>query len=152
MAKRTTSLYEAGKRSGAWVKTRVRKGQELVAGGYKPGSNGFEYLLIGYYEGRRLNFIAKLKNGFTPATRQKVAARFPKLKTSSCPFKNLPEPKNARRGEAVTAEVMKGLLWLRPELVVQVDFVDWTEANHLRHAKFVALRDDKDPREVVKES
>ena len=151
VAKRTNSLYEAGKRSGAWVKVRVNKGQELVVGGYKPGSNGFEYLLIGFYEGRKLQFIAKLKNGFTPATRNEVAARFPKLKTSTCPFDNLPEPKNARRGEAITAEVVKGLQWLRPELVVQVDFVDWTEANHLRHAKFVALRDDKDPAEVVKE-
>ena len=66
-------------------------------------------------------------------------------------FANLPEPKNARRGEAITAEVMKTIRWLKPELVAQVDYVDWTEADHLRHAKFVALRDDKDPREVVKE-
>lgn len=152
VAKRLGSVYEAGKRSGAWVKVRVSKGQELVIGGYKPGTGGFDYLLIGYYEGTRLLFMAKLKNGFTPKTKAEVAGHFARLASNQCPFANLPEPKNARRGEAVTAEVMKKIRWLRPELVAQVDFVDWTEANHLRHARFVALRDDKDPREVRRES
>jgi bifunctional non-homologous end joining protein LigD len=80
-----------------------------------------------------------------------VAARFKSLGSDTPPFANLPEPKNARRGEAITAEVMKKLCWLKPELVVQVEFTDWTAANHLRHARFAGLRDDKDPREVVKE-
>jgi bifunctional non-homologous end joining protein LigD len=152
IAKRVTSVYEAGRRSGAWVKVRVNKGQELVIGGYRPGAGGFDYLLIGYYEGKDLIFVAKLKNGFTPRTKQEVASHFPRLESAKTPFANLPEPKNARRGEAITADVMKKIRWLRPELVVQVDFVDWTEANHLRHARFVSLRDDKDPREVRKES
>jgi bifunctional non-homologous end joining protein LigD len=92
-----------------------------------------------------------LKNGFTPKLRRDVAARFAGLETDECPFANLPEPRNARRGEAITATVMKSLRWLRPELVAQVEFVDWTEGDHLRHAKFIALRDDKDPCSVVKE-
>jgi len=59
---------------------------------------------------------------------------------------------SARRGEAVTAEVMKKIQWLRPKLVAQIEFTDWTEGNHLRHSEFVALRNDKSAREVVKES
>jgi bifunctional non-homologous end joining protein LigD len=152
IAKRAESRYESGERSGAWVKYKTNKGQELVIGGYKPGSNGFDYLLVGYYEGKSLIFIAKIRNGFTPAWRREIAAKFGPLKTSQCPFANLPEPASARRGEAITAEVMKQIQWLRPKLVAQIEFTEWTEGNHLRHSRFVALRDDKTAREVRKES
>jgi DNA ligase D-like protein (predicted ligase) len=152
IAKRAESRYESGERSGAWVKYKTNKGQELVIGGYKPGSNGFEYLLVGYYEGKDLIFIAKIRNGFTPALRREVAQYFPRLRTSECPFANLPEPANARRGEAITAEVMRNIQWLRPKLVAQIEFTEWTKGNHLRHSRFVALRDDKKATEVVKET
>ena len=152
IAKRAESRYESGERSGAWVKYKTNQGQELVIGGYKPGSNGFEYLLVGYYEEKSLIFIAKIRNGFTPALRREIAAKFGPLKTSQCPFANLPEPASARRGEAITAEVMKQINWLRPKLVAQIEFTEWTEGNHLRHSRFVALRDDKAAREVSKES
>jgi bifunctional non-homologous end joining protein LigD len=69
-----------------------------------------------------------------------------------CPFANLPEPANARRGEAITADVMKKIQWLRPRLVAHIEFTDWTTNNHLRHSRFIALRDDKDARQVVKEA
>jgi bifunctional non-homologous end joining protein LigD len=151
IAKRVSSRYESGERSGAWLKYKTNKGQELVIGGYKPGSNGFEYLLVGYYEGKQLIFIAKIRNGFTPALRREVAQKFARLKTSRCPFANLPEPQNARRGEAITAEVMKNIMWLRPKLVAQIEFTEWTKGNHLRHSRFIALRTDKDAQEVVKE-
>ncbi len=151
IAKRADSRYESDERSGAWLKYKTNKGQELVIGGYKPGTIVFDYLLAGYYEGKDLIFIAKIKNGFTPALRRKIAENFKTLKTARCPFSNLPEPQSARRGEAVTAEVMKRIQWLRPKLVAQIDFTEWTEGNHLRHSKFIALRDDKDPRQVVKE-
>jgi bifunctional non-homologous end joining protein LigD len=68
------------------------------------------------------------------------------------PFANLPEPQNARRGEAITAEVMKRIKWLRPKLVAQIEFTEWTDGNHLRHSKFVGLRNDKKATDVVKES
>lgn len=152
IAKRRDSRYEAGQRSGEWVKFKVNRGQELVIGGYKPsGKDHFENLAIGYYDQGRLIFIAKLKNGFTPGLKDEIFARFKGLETKICPFANLPEPKNARRGEALTAEAMKKYRWLRPKLVAQVEFTDWTAANHLRHSKFVALRDDKDPRDVIHE-
>ena len=150
IAKRASSRYETGERSGAWVKYKTNKGQELVIGGYKPGPNGFDYLLVGYYEGKDLIFIAKVRNGFTPALRREVAKNFPRLKTVECPFANLPEPASARRGEAITAEVMPKIQWLRPKLVAQIEFTDWTKGN-LRHSRFVALRDDKKASEVIKE-
>lgn len=151
IAKRADSRYESGERSGSWVKYKTNKGQELVIGGYKPGPNGFDYLLVGYYEGRDLIFIAKIRNGFTPALRREVARNFGSLKTLQCPFANLPEPANARRGEAITAEVMKKVRWLRPKLVAQIEYTEWTTGNHLRHARFVALRDDKQASAVVRE-
>jgi bifunctional non-homologous end joining protein LigD len=151
IGKRAGSRYESGERSGAWVKYKTNKGQELVIGGYKPGTTGFEYLLVGYYEGKDLIFIAKIRNGFTPALRLEIAKSFPKLRTSVCPFANLPEPASARRGEAITADVMKKIKWLRPKLVAQIEFTEWTKGNHLRHSKFVGLRSDKKASEVVKE-
>jgi len=152
IAKRTDSAYESGDRSGAWLKYKTNKGQELVIGGYKPGAVVFDYLLAGYYEGKDLIFVAKVKNGFTPALRRKVAESFKGFKTTRCPFANLPEPQNARRGEAVTAEVMERITWLNPKLVAQIEFTEWTEGNHLRHSRFVGLRDDKKPTDVVKEN
>jgi bifunctional non-homologous end joining protein LigD len=151
VAKRRNSRYEPGQRSGAWIKVKVNQGQELVIGGYIPGPHGFTSLLVGYYEARKLIFIAKVKNGFVPHVRQAVYERMKPLETDDCPFANLPEPKNARRGEALTAEVMKKCRWVKPELVAQIEYVDWTAANHLRHSRFAGLRDDKDPHEVRRE-
>jgi bifunctional non-homologous end joining protein LigD len=91
----------------------------------------FQSLLVGYYEGRRLIFNAKVKNGFVPHVREEVYRRMKPLETDTCPFDNLPEPKTARRGEALTAEVMKKCRWVRPKLVAQIEFTDWTEAGHL---------------------
>ena len=79
---------------------------------------------------------------------------FEKLKPlviPTCPFVNLPETRKARWGEALTAEKMKKCVWVRPEMVAQVEFLEWTDADHLRHSKFVGLREDKDARRVVKE-
>jgi len=151
IGKRADSRYESGERSGAWVKYKTNKGQELVIGGYKPGTTGFEYLLVGYYEGKDLIFIAKIRNGFTRSLRLEIAKNFPKLRSSVCPFANLPEPASARRGEAITREVMAKIQWLRPKLVAQIEFTEWTKGNHLRHSKFVGLRVDKKATEVLKE-
>ena len=153
IAKRSDSRYESGDRSGAWVKFRVNKGQELVIGGYLVGKSNFDNLAVGYYDERdRLVFIAKIKNGFTPAVKEQISGKLRKLETATCPFSNLPEPRNARRGEALTSEAMKNYRWVKPKLVAQVEFTDWTRADHLRHSRFVALRDDKDPKDVRKES
>ena len=74
------------------------------------------------------------------------------LITDKCPFVNLPETGRARWGEILDAEKMKKCVWVRSKLVAVIEFVEWTEGDWLRHSKFVALRDDKNPREVVKEA
>jgi ATP-dependent DNA ligase len=147
VAKRKDSLYEAGKRSGAWVKQRMNAGQEFVVG----GPNGIDAIVVGYYRGRDLIYVARTRNGFVPASRRSVFQKLSGLKTDKCPFINLPETRKARWGEAMTAEKMKECVWVRPELIAQIEFLEWTDADHLRHSKFIGLREDKDPRQVVKE-
>ena len=151
VAKRGGSTYETGDRTGSWLKYKTNKGQEFVIGGYRPSASIFDYLLAGYYEGKDLIFIAKIKNGFNPSLRRKIAEQFPGLRAPRCPFANLPEPANARRGEAITADVMEKIQWLKPKMVAQIEFTEWTKGNHLRHSRFVGLREDKDAREIVKE-
>jgi len=148
IAKRKESLYEPGKRSGAWLKYRINRGQEFVIGGYTPG-NPFDALIVGYYEGDKLFYVGKVRNGFVPKVRRVVARKLKALEIETCPFDNLPEKK--RTQWALTREEMKNCLWLRPQLVAQIEFAEWTPDNHLRHSKFVGLRDDKPAREVVRE-
>jgi len=71
--------------------------------------------------------------------------------TPTCPFANQPETGRSRWGEELTAEKKKKAVWLRPEVVAQIEFLDWTDGDRLRHSKFVGRREDKDPRTVVKE-
>jgi DNA ligase D-like protein (predicted ligase) len=149
VAKRRNSLYESGKRTGVWVKYKVNKSQEFVIGGYTPG-NPFDAVIVGYYEGDKLYYVAKVRNGFVPRVRQEVYQRFKGLETDSCPFTNLPEKK--RTQWALTKEEMKNCKWLRPELVAQIEFAEWTPDGHLRHSKFIGLREDKDPKDLVRES
>jgi DNA ligase D-like protein (predicted ligase) len=152
VAKRRDSIYEAGRRSGSWVKLRVNQGQEFVIGGYIPGKVGVEAIIVGYYQSRKLMYAAKVKNGFVPQTRRQVMEALVPLTVVTCPFANLPESKGSRWGEGLDAAGMKKCLWVKPRLMAQVDFLEWTEGNHLRHAQFVGLRDDKEPRRIRKES
>ena len=147
IAKRSDSVYEPGKRSGLWTKTRITLGQEFVVGGYTPGTQGFDALIVGYYRGKDLMFAARVRAGFVPATRREVFARIKDLKIPKCPFANLPEVSEGRWGQGLTAEKMKGCVWVKPKVVVRIDFAEWTGAGKLRHTKFVAIRDDKDPAE-----
>lgn len=152
VAKRLDSLYEAGKRSGAWCKYRINLGQEFVVGGCTPGGNGFDSLILGFYRGKDLFFAARVRAGFVPATRRQVFAKIKELKTDKCPFVNLPEQSEGRWGQGLTAEKMKSCVWVKPKVVVRVDFAEWTGADKLRHTKFIGLREDKDPRKVVRET
>jgi DNA ligase D-like protein (predicted ligase) len=152
IAKQRGSVYEPGKRSGLWSKYRVNQGQEFVVGGYTPGTHGFDALIVGFYRGKDLMFAGRVRAGFVPATRRKVFLQIKDLKTPQCPFVNLPEVSVGRWGQGLTAEKMKGCIWVKPRTVVRIDFAEWTGADKLRNTKFVALRDDKDPRKVVKEA
>jgi ATP-dependent DNA ligase len=148
VAKRRDSLYESGRRSGAWQKLRINQGQEFVIGGYTLGPKNFDALIFGYYEGDRLLYAARTRNGFTPALRQQLFNAFRMLETPECPFVNLPESKPGRWGQGLTAAKMKECRWLRPLLVGQFEFTEWTPDNHLRHSSFVGLREDKKPLDV----
>jgi len=152
IGKRADSVYQPGQRSGLWVKHRVSLGQEFVVGGYVPSNLGLDSLVIGFYRGADLVYAARVRAGFNPATRRQVFEKIKHLKTSLCPFVNLPEAAAGRWGQGLTAEKMKECIWLIPEVVAQIEFLEWTGANHLRHTKFIALRYDKDPGKVVKET
>jgi DNA ligase D-like protein (predicted ligase) len=151
VAKRKDSLYEPGKRTGFWAKMRINKGQEFVIGGFLPGPHGVNSIIVGYYRGKYLIYVARTRNGFVPATRRRVYEKLKPLVTDKCPFVNLPETGRARWGEILDAEKMKKCVWVRPKLVAVIEFLEWTERDRLRHSKFVSLRDDKNPRDVVKE-
>jgi DNA ligase D-like protein (predicted ligase) len=152
VAKRRDSPYEPGKRTGAWVKFKLNQDQELVIGGYIPGTRGFDSLLVGYYRSGKLIFCGKVRNGFKEAgSKERLFAKFKGLGTAKCPFDNLPEPANARRGMALTAKAMKLCCWLKPKIVAQIGIREWTPDGHLRHSTFIRIRDDKDAREVTRE-
>jgi DNA ligase D-like protein (predicted ligase) len=151
VAKRRDSRYEAGLRSGAWLKMRINRGQEFVIGGYTIGTKSFDALIFGYYDGDRLIYVARTRNGFTPALRGQLSRKFLGLEISDCPFVNLPEEKSGRWGQGLTKAKMKDCRWLKPQLVGQFEFLEWTGDNHLRHTKFVGLREDKAAKEVRRE-
>jgi bifunctional non-homologous end joining protein LigD len=151
VAKRRDSKYEPGLRSGAWLKMRVNQGQELVIGGYTPSPKNFDALVIGYYDGSNLIYAARTRNGFTPASRAELFKKLKPLEIKECPFANLPEKKAGRWGAGLTAAKMAECLWLEPVLVGQFEFVEWTSDQHLRHSRFVALRDDKKAGAVKRE-
>src|SRR5205814_10016341 len=93
-------------------------------------------------------YVARTRNGFTPASCEKLFQRFRQLETTECPFANLPEARSGRWGQGLTAAKMKECSWLKPRLVGQFEFTEWTPENHLRHSRVVELREDKDPRKV----
>jgi bifunctional non-homologous end joining protein LigD len=149
VAKRVDSRYESGQRSGAWQKMRLNQGQEFVIGGYTRAGRNFEAIIFGYHNDEdRLVYVARTRNGFTPASRDELYKRFRGLETANSPFANLPEARSGRWGEGLTAEKIPECRWLEPVLVGQFEFVEWTPDGHLRHARFIGLREDKKAREV----
>jgi bifunctional non-homologous end joining protein LigD len=99
--------------------------------------------LVGYYEGKNLLYAAKVRNGFVPATRRALLDRFRGLERPAGPFQNLPETEKGRWGEGLTEEDMEKCRWLQPRLVAAIEFLEWTPEKHLRHPRFVGLRDDE---------
>jgi ATP-dependent DNA ligase len=175
VAKNLDKPYEAeGKRSGAWRKLRLNVGQEFVIGGYTPSGNGFDAVIVGYYRpaspltaaerktlppSRRqcvaqppqLVYVARVRAGFVPASRRSLFPELERRRIDRCPFVNLPQAGAGRWGQGLTAAKMAECTWIKPELVAAFEFLEWTNADHVRHIKFIALRSDKDPHKVVRE-
>jgi DNA ligase D-like protein (predicted ligase) len=151
VAKRRDSIYEPGARSGTWRKMRINRSQEFVIAGYTKGGRSFDAVIFGYYDGARLLYVARTRNGFTPASRDRLMERFSQLEIPECPFANLPEARAGRWGQGLTAEKMSDCVCLKPVLVGQFEFVEWTPDNHLRHSRFIGLREGKNATEVRRE-
>ena len=152
VAKRRDSVYEPGKRSGAWVKFKTERQQEFVVGGYRPASNAVDALVVGYYVGKKLHFAAKVRAGFVAHTRREVFEKLRPLETKVCPFANLPNEKSSRWGGGITEEEMMQYRWVKPDLVAQIRFHEWTDDGRLRSSAFVGLRSDKIAKDVRRES
>jgi bifunctional non-homologous end joining protein LigD len=144
VAKRLGSTYQPGKRSPAWRKVKVRRQQEIVIGGWTKGTGNredvFGALLVGYYEGDALRYGGAVGTGFDRRLLQSLQRTLDDLATEKCPF-DPPPPAPVRR----TAR------WVRPELVGEIAFAEWTFDGVVRQASFLGLRDDKDPRDVIRE-
>jgi bifunctional non-homologous end joining protein LigD len=149
VAKRVDSVYDAGRRSPAWIKVKFSKRQEFVIGGYKPAGSTFDSVLVGYYTGRDFLYAGKVRAGFTSHSRAEVWSEIAALRIDQCPFANLPNSKaKSHWGEGITAEDMKSLHWVKPRAVIEVAFTEFTASANLRHASFVGVRHDKKPRDV----
>jgi bifunctional non-homologous end joining protein LigD len=154
IGKKAHSLYEAGRRSGAWIKLKTHREQEFVIGGYTDPTGGrqhFGALLLGFYESRKLRFCGKVGTGFNDSTLRSLRTKFRELESAECPFANLPEPKSGRFGSGITRAEMKRCHWLKPELVCQVRFSEWTDDARLRQPVYLGLREDKEASDVVRE-
>jgi DNA ligase D-like protein (predicted ligase) len=142
VAKRADSFYLSGGRSRDWLKLKCHAEQELVIGGYtapKGSRTEFGALLAGYYDdGGTLRYAGKVGTGFDQHTLRALGERLRGLEQDESPF----EP---------FKPVPPGTHWVRPELVGQIGFAEWTRDGRLRHPRYLGLRDDKPPREVVRE-
>jgi DNA ligase D-like protein (predicted ligase) len=139
IAKRVDSPY-VGKRSRDWLKFKCGNEQEFVIGGYTAPRGTREELgalLLGYYDRGRLRYAGKVGTGFDRETLRDLAGRLAPLRRPDPPFAD----------EAPA----RGTTWVEPRLVAQIGFSEWTRDGRLRHPRFLGLREDKDPREVVRE-
>jgi DNA ligase D-like protein (predicted ligase) len=152
LAKRLDSKYQSGQRSNFWLKLPLKLNQDFVIGGFRLDGKRLELLLVGYFEGNKLLFAGKVHQGLNPANRRMLLKALQPLAVEKCSFANLPTTKSGHWGEGVTADEMGDYVWLRPEIVVEIKFAEWTKGGVLRHAGFAALCDEKDPKEVIREN
>ena len=138
IAKLAASPYEPGARSRAWLKLKVRGESEFVIGGYTPPQGSREEigaLLVGLYDGGKLRFTGKVGTGYTQETLRSLGARLRGLRTDAPPFRPVPRVKDA--------------VWVKPRLVSQIAYAEWTADGKLRQPAFLGLRTDKRPRECT---
>ena len=142
VAKRVDSLYEPGRRSAAWRKVKHHLRQELVVGGWVGGQGAREdrigALLVGYYDTEgELRYAGKVGTGFSDAELDRLAALLSAIRTEDSPFSARGLPRDAH--------------FVKPELIAEVRFTEWTTSGRVRHPAYLGLRDDKRPRDIVRE-
>ena len=148
------SRYEAGGRSGAWIKLKVLNEQEFVIGGFTPPQGArqhFGALLVGYYEKKKFLFAGKVGTGFNTKS---LASLYKKLKSEQrddCPFADLPSKQGGQWVQGITPSMMRKINWVNPVFVCQVKFGEWTRDLKLRQPVFLGMREDKKPEKVVRE-
>jgi bifunctional non-homologous end joining protein LigD len=154
VAKKPDSIYEPGRRSGAWVKIKLTRAQAFVIGGYTPPEGSRKYfgaLLVGYYGPDGFLFAGRVGTGFSEKALAALYEGLQKIKCTSCPFVNLPEKRRGRWGQGITPAVMKRCVWVERVLVAQIKFTEWTSDDQLRQPVFLGLRTDKQVKDVVRE-
>src|SRR5712672_2977610 len=139
VAKRIDRPYEPGRRSGAWVKHRIAQEQDFLIGGYMPGTQGIDSLIIGEYHGKESMYVSRVRAGLVPASRRKLFHKLQAYIIKTCPFINLPEVGRPRWGESLTAEKLKKCVWVKPKLTARIEFLERTEGGRLRHSRFVRI-------------
>lgn len=135
VAKKMADPYP-GRRTSSWLKIKLERDIEAVVAGWTDPRGAREYfgaLLLGLYEGERLEFIGGVGTGFSIAFQQSLWPRLQNLRIGECPFTE--EPATRERA-----------YWLRPELVARVGFANWTAERQLRQPRFLGLREDRDPK------
>lgn len=155
IAKRPGSVYEPGRRSGAWLKCKILGEQEFVIGGFSQPQKSRQYfgaILIGYYENGKLLYAGKVGTGFNHRLLETLHASFLKRVRATCPFDNLPLNHKSRFGTGMPLSEMKKVTWLKPQLVAQIKFAEWTHDGLLRQPVFLGLRKDKAARDVRREA
>ena len=155
IGKQRVSLYEPGRRSGAWIKLKCVAEQEFVIGGYTPPQGSRKYfgaILVGYYRGKKLFFAGKVGTGFTGKSLSALYKKFEQEERDDCPFIDLPSRQNGKWVQGIMPSIMRKMHWVNPVLVCEVKFAEWTRDGKLRVPVFLGLRDDKRPKEVVRET
>jgi bifunctional non-homologous end joining protein LigD len=155
IGKQRNSVYEQGRRSGAWIKLKCVHEQEFVIGGYTPPQGVRKYfgaILVGYYENKKLVFAGKVGTGFTAKSLSVLHKKFQKEARDDCPFVDLPSKQNGQWVQDITPSMMRKMYWLNPVFVCEVKFAEWTRDKKLRAPVFLGLREDKKPGEVAREN
>ena len=154
IGKQRNSIYEQGRRSGAWIKLKCVSEQEFVIGGYTPPQGSrkhFGAILVGYYKEKKLVFAGKVGTGFTAKSLSMLHKKFRAQERSDCPFVDLPSKQNGEWVQGITPSMMRKMHWLNPVFVCEIKFAEWTRDGKLRAPVFLGLREDKKPSDVIRE-
>jgi bifunctional non-homologous end joining protein LigD len=149
-----SSVYEAGRRSGAWIKLKCVNEQEFVIGGYTPPQGArkhFGAILVGYYKNDNLVFAGKVGTGFTTKSLAMLHKKFQSDQRANCPFVDLPSKQDGEWVLGITPSMVKKMHWINPKFVAEIKFAEWTRDKKLRAPVFLGLREDKRATDVVRE-